>query len=97
MNERDKELAVQAGLSKPYVSKARCESGVVIKDIDALQKFADLLRAEEREEITSEWYSVVQGDLENGVKCLNEQAARKWQNEYPSMASFGNWLETRGT
>lgn len=44
MNDRDKELAKQAGLAKPYVSKTRCESGVVIKDIDALQKFADLIR-----------------------------------------------------
>ena len=49
MNERDKELALQAGLAKPYVSKTRCESGVVIKDIDALQKFATLIRADERE------------------------------------------------
>lgn len=49
MNDRDKEFAVAAGLAKPYVSKTRRESGVVIKDIDALQKFADLIRADERE------------------------------------------------
>ena len=49
MNERNKEFAIAAGLAKPYVSKTRRESGVVIKDIDALQKFADLIRADERE------------------------------------------------
>ena len=49
MNERDTELAIAAGLAKPYVSKTRRESGVVIKDIDALQKFAALIRADERE------------------------------------------------
>lgn len=49
MNKRDKELAMKAGLAKPYVSKTRCESGVVIKDIDSVQKFADLLRADERD------------------------------------------------
>ena len=58
--------------------------------------FADLIRADEREEITSEWYSVVQGDLENGVACLNREAALKWRKEYPSMADFGEWLEARG-
>lgn len=49
MNERDKELAIEAGLAKPYVSKTRRESGVVIKDTDAVQKFADLIRADERD------------------------------------------------
>ena len=96
MNERDQEFAIAAGLAKPYVSKTRRESGVVIKDIDALQKFADLIRADERESIIDEWWSIVQADLENGVKCLNEQAATKWRKEYPSMATFGEWLEARG-
>jgi hypothetical protein len=49
MNKRDIELALQAGLGKPYVSKTRCTSGVKINDVDALQRFADLIRADERE------------------------------------------------
>ena len=60
---------------------------------------ADQMRkavADEREAIIDEWWSIVQADLENGVKCLNEQAATKWRKEYPSMATFGEWLEARG-
>ena len=51
MNERDIELALQAGLGKPYVSKTRCTSGVKLNDVDALQRFANLIRADERERI----------------------------------------------
>ena len=60
---------------------------------------ADQMRkavADEREAIIDEWWSIVQADLENGVKSLNEQAAIKWRKEYPSMATFGEWLEARG-
>jgi len=95
MNERDTAFAMQTALAKPYKSKTKSSSGMVLKDIDALQHFASLIRDDEREQITSEWWSVVQGDLENGVKSLNEQAALKWRKEYPSMASFGEWLETK--
>jgi hypothetical protein len=49
MNKRDIELVLQAGLGKPYVSKTKCSSGVKINDVDALQRFADLIRADERE------------------------------------------------
>jgi hypothetical protein len=49
MNKRDIELVLQAGLGKPYVSKTRCTSGVKINDVDALQRFAALIRADERE------------------------------------------------
>ena len=82
MNERDKELALKASDSK---------TGWLDR-----QKFAELIRADERESIIDEWWSIVQADLENGVKCLNEQAATKWRKEYPSMATFGEWLEARG-
>ena len=60
-----------------------------------IKSLEDALR-DEREEIIDEWWSVVQADLENGVKCLNEQAAIKWRQEYPSMATFGEWLGKRG-
>ena len=84
MNERDKELAKQAWTENDW------------KGYVNLGKFAALIRADEREQIIDEWWSVVQADLENGVKCLNEQAAIKWRQEYPSMATFGEWLEKRG-
>ena len=81
MNERDKELA-----NVIYGSQWTTQD----------LHFAALIRADERETIIDEWWSVVQGDLENGVKCLNEQATTKWRKEYPSMATFGEWLEARG-
>ena len=85
MNERDKELAEQAGFNS---FDTECYEG--------LDVLIDLIRADEREAIIDEWWSVVQGDLENGVKCLNEQASTRWRKEYPSMATFGEWLEARG-
>ena len=95
MNERDIELANQVDLIQwdalPSGAKTPDHASVV-----KAQKFADLIRADEREQIIDEWWSVVQADLENGVKCLNEQAAIKWRQEYPSMATFGEWLEKRG-
>ena len=84
MNKRDKELALQAWTENDW------EGYLNIKKLIAL------IRADEREAIIDEWWSVVQGDLENGVKCLNEQATTKWRKEYPSMATFGEWLEARG-
>jgi hypothetical protein len=51
MNKQDIELALQAGLGKPYVSKTRCTSGVKINDVDALQRFADIIRIDEREKV----------------------------------------------
>lgn len=48
------ELAKQAGLGESYISKTRKESGIVIKNIDCLEAFANLVaaaaRADEREE-----------------------------------------------
>ena len=44
------ELAKQAGLGESYISKTRKESGIVIKNIDCLERFADLVAAHEREE-----------------------------------------------
>jgi hypothetical protein len=66
------------------------------KDDDALEAFAKLVRADEREVINDEWHSCVYSDLEHGVKCLNEQAAKDWVKNYPEIAKFGAWLEARG-
>ena len=47
MNERDKELAVQAG---GYVSLSHEHDGkLILSGEDIVQKFADLIRADERE------------------------------------------------
>jgi hypothetical protein len=61
-----------------------------------LKAFADLVRADEREQIEDEWSMSVQSDLEHGVKSLNEQAAKDWFKNYPEIAKFGAWLAARG-
>jgi hypothetical protein len=61
-----------------------------------LERFAALVAAAEREQIADEWSMCVQSDLENGVKSLNEQAAKDWFKNYPETAKFGEWLSARG-
>jgi hypothetical protein len=61
-----------------------------------LKAFEALVRADEREAISDEWHSSVYSDLEHGVKCLNEQAAKDWIKNYPELSKFGEWLEARG-
>ena len=51
--------------------------------------------ADEREAIGDEWHSCVYSDLEHGVKCLNENAAKEWLKNYPEISKFGAWLEAR--
>jgi hypothetical protein len=63
---------------------------------EEVKRLVALARADEREVIKDEWWMCVQSDLENGVKCLNEQAAAKWRKEYPEIAKFGAWLNERG-
>jgi hypothetical protein len=63
---------------------------------EELERFAELVRAEEREAISAEWNSCVYSDLEHGVKSLNEQAAKDWLKNYPAIAKFGAWLSARG-
>ena len=61
-----------------------------------LERFAALVTAVEREAIMDEWSACVQSDLENGVRWLNEQAAKKWQESYPAMAGFADKIYARG-
>jgi hypothetical protein len=61
-----------------------------------IEHFAELVRADEREQIEDEWSMCVQSDLEHGVKSLNEQAAKDWFKNYPEIAKFGAWLSARG-
>ena len=65
-------------------------------EFGCLERFAALVAAAEREKIEDEWSMCVQSDLENGVKSLNEQAAKDWFKNYPETAKFGEWLSARG-
>ena len=61
-----------------------------------LERFAALVAAHEREAIMDEWWMCVDSDLENGVKSLNERAAKKWHEEYPAISGFGEAIRARG-
>lgn len=50
----------------------------------------------EREAISDEYAARLQGDLENGVRWLNEKAASEFNKKYPQIASFNAWLNARG-
>jgi len=78
---------------KTVIEMAR-EAGDVLNK-EWLARFAELVRADEREVITDEWSMCVQSDLEHGVKSLNEQAAKDWFKNYPEIAKFGAWLNAR--
>ena len=65
------------------------------KFADALERFAALVAAAEREAIMDEWWMCVQSDLENGVKSLNERASEKWHKEYPAISGFGAFLRAK--
>ena len=62
----------------------------------ALTDFAKLVAAKEREDITDEYWSCVQADLENGVKSLNQKATEDFYRTMPELSKFGKWLEARG-
>ena len=64
--------------------------------VEFMERFAALVAAAEREAIMDEWSACVQSDLENGVRWLNEQAAKKWQESYPAMAGFADKIYARG-
>jgi hypothetical protein len=64
--------------------------------LDRLEQVVALARADEREQIEDEWSMCVQSDLENGVKSLNEKAAKDWFENYPEISKFGAWLAARG-
>ena len=69
----------------------------VVPDIEAVERFAALVRADERKAIYDQWHSCVMSDLENGVKWLNEKAAAEWHKNYPAQSNlFPAWIETRG-
>ena len=62
-----------------------------------LERFAEIVRADERNAIYDQWHSCVMADLENGVKWLNEKAAAEWHKNYPAQSNlFPAWIEARG-
>jgi hypothetical protein len=61
-----------------------------------LQQFVNLVAAKEREDIADEYWMCVNSDLENGVKSLNEKAAKRFTTYFPELSKFGSWLEARG-
>jgi len=97
MNERIKELREQAWALVSNEERDRGELYEARKQWERCdQKFAELVRADEREAIYDEWWSCVMSDLENGVKSLNEKAAVEWHKNYPAQSKmFPEWIETR--
>jgi len=67
-----------------------------VKTTQFLERFAALVVAAEREEISDEYAARLQGDLENGVRRLNEAAASEFNKKYPQLAGFNAWLNERG-
>jgi hypothetical protein len=84
MNERIKELAEQAFMV--------CLKGADEKHLEQLERFAELVRQDEREVIADEFFNCLQSDLEHGVKCLNETAASNFEKQYPALSKFCDWV-----
>jgi len=88
---------------KTVIEMVREAGGVIWSDKSAsmhcteLERFAELVRADEREAITEEWSMCVQSDLEHGVSYLNEKATEDWFKNYPQISKFWAWLDARGT
>jgi hypothetical protein len=70
------------------------------KETDSLiGKIERIVRAAEqaeREAIHDEWSTREQGDLEYGVKWMNEVAAENWHGSFRGMSGFSEWLTQRG-
>jgi len=62
--------------------------------MDQLRRAYQAATAHERERIQDAISIALQGDLENGVKWLNEAASCKFRKEYPALAKLiGDGLE----
>lgn len=42
--------------------------------------------------IQNEWWDRIQGDLENGIRTLNERASAEFSEKYPTISKFGIFL-----
>ena len=84
MNERIKELAEQAGMSYlKFISQEQME---------LVERFAELIRQDEREVVADEFFNCLQSDLEHGVKCLNETASSNFEKQYQALSKFCDWI-----
>jgi hypothetical protein len=90
------EMARQAGGSEVDEVDPQCFIGCMAFAIPELERFAALVAAAEREAIHDEWSTRVQGDLEHGVKWMNEIAVENWHGSYRGMSGFSEWLTQRG-
>jgi len=70
-----------------------------LAELQRLERFFRLAyesgAAAEREAISDEYAARLQGDLENGVRWLNEAAASEFHKKYPQLGSFNVWLNER--
>jgi hypothetical protein len=91
------ELAKEAGFKTKVLNSIDGEEVLCFDPVitDMLKDFAALVAAHEREAIMDEWWMCVDSDLENGVKSLNERAAKKWHEEYPAISGFGETIRAR--
>jgi hypothetical protein len=91
MNERIKDLAEQAGFRVEIQFDMWCAYQ------EELERFAELVRADERDLIAGEFFNCLQSDLEHGVKCLNETASSNFDKQYPALSKFCYWIQKERT
>jgi hypothetical protein len=96
MNERVKELAEQSGLVLDGEHWFSAIQQADVRNVD-LERFAELIRLDEREAISNEYFMSLDSDLENGVKWLNDKAHEDFKTNYPELSKFGNWLSARSS
>jgi hypothetical protein len=93
----DREQIIQWAREAGFSQKDAMFRQVFIGNVLDIERFASLVRADEREAIFDEWHSCLMSDLEHGVKSLNEKAAEEWHKNYPAQSKmFPEWLKARG-
>jgi len=83
MNEKLKELAEQAWGK---------DHEIFWFDGNGIERFAELVRQDERDLVADEFFNCLQSDLEHGVKCLNETASSNFEKQYPALSKFCDWI-----
>ena len=87
MNERIRELALQAG------STHKQNLGVYQFYTDELEKFADLIRADEREACAEHYLGIMRGAIAEEREACAKVAEQNW---YEGVASVGKAIRARG-
>ena len=86
-------MAREAGF--PITNHLSGRQDIAGQSVARFRRFAAIVAAAEREAISDEYAARLQGDLENGVRWLNEVAASEFHKKYPQLASFNAWLNER--